>query len=66
MTTSGTFGYNVKRSIAFAYVPEELSKPGTVVNVELLGAHRPAIVHKDAPLLTESARARNAAKAKAM
>ena len=64
MTTSGAYGYNVNQSIAFAYVPPELSAPGTQVLVELLGEKRPATVHKDAPLLIESARNRQAAKAK--
>jgi len=35
---SGGFGYSVKESIAFAYLPVEHSKPGTQLEIELFGA----------------------------
>ncbi len=37
MTSSGGFGHRVAKSIAFGYVPPELSKPGTRLEVEVLG-----------------------------
>ena len=57
-TTSGAYGYTVKQSIAFAYLPAELCTPGTQVHVDLLGQHCPAVVHKDAPLKIEPVRTR--------
>jgi glycine cleavage system T protein len=35
--TSGGYGYTVERSIAYAYLPTERSKPGTAVEVEIFG-----------------------------
>jgi glycine cleavage system T protein len=35
--TSGGFGYTVGRSIAYAYLPVELARPGTEVAVEIFG-----------------------------
>jgi 4-methylaminobutanoate oxidase (formaldehyde-forming) len=35
--TSGGYGYTVERSIAYAYLPRELSEPGTAVEVEVFG-----------------------------
>ncbi len=35
--TSGNYGYAVQRSIAFAYLPTELVKPGTAVELDLFG-----------------------------
>jgi glycine cleavage system aminomethyltransferase T len=35
--TSGGYGYTVGRSIAFAYLPAESSKPGTRVAVDVFG-----------------------------
>jgi 4-methylaminobutanoate oxidase (formaldehyde-forming) len=35
--TSGGYGYTVERSIAYAYVPEGLSAPGTPVEVDIFG-----------------------------
>jgi dimethylglycine dehydrogenase len=37
MTSSGGFGHRVEKSIAFGYVTPELSKPGTRLEVEVLG-----------------------------
>jgi glycine cleavage system aminomethyltransferase T len=36
--TSGGYGYSVERSIAYAYVPAELSEVGRPVEVEIFGA----------------------------
>jgi 4-methylaminobutanoate oxidase (formaldehyde-forming) len=35
--TSGGYGYTVERSIAYAYLPAELTAPGTPVEVEIFG-----------------------------
>ena len=61
MTTSGSYGYNVGKSIAFGYVPPELRQPGSQVHVELMGERRLATVQKGAPFLIESARNRQTA-----
>jgi dimethylglycine dehydrogenase len=56
MTTSGAYGYQVKESLAMAYVPLELAKAGSKVHVELLGEKRLATVLPDAPIQIESVR----------
>ena len=35
--TSGGYGYTVERSIAYAYVPAALARPGTAVEVDIFG-----------------------------
>jgi 4-methylaminobutanoate oxidase (formaldehyde-forming) len=35
--TTGGYGYTVERSIAYAYLPPELAKAGTEVEVEIFG-----------------------------
>jgi glycine cleavage system aminomethyltransferase T/glycine/D-amino acid oxidase-like deaminating enzyme len=35
--TTGGYGYTVERSIAYAYIPPELSEPGTAISVEIFG-----------------------------
>jgi 4-methylaminobutanoate oxidase (formaldehyde-forming) len=35
--TSGGYGYTVRRSIAYAYLPAEHAAPGTAVDVEIFG-----------------------------
>jgi dimethylglycine dehydrogenase len=37
MTSSGGFGHRTGKSIAFGYVPPDLAKPGTRLDVEVLG-----------------------------
>jgi dimethylglycine dehydrogenase len=37
MTSSGGFGHRVGKSIAFGYVPPDLAKPGSRLEVEVLG-----------------------------
>jgi dimethylglycine dehydrogenase len=58
-TTSGAYGYNVGKSIAFAYLPPHLTDVGTQVQVELLGERCKATVQKGPPLLIEPARAKS-------
>ncbi len=62
MTSSGAYGYTVKKSIAYAFVPPELNKPGTEVYVELIGKRYKSKVKKGPPLLIESMRERKAKK----
>ena len=40
--TSGGYGHTVDKSIALAYLPPALSKPGNGLEVEILGERRPA------------------------
>jgi len=35
--TSGGYGYSVERSIAYAYLPTEVVRPGQAVEVEIFG-----------------------------
>jgi 4-methylaminobutanoate oxidase (formaldehyde-forming) len=35
--TSGGYGYSVKKSIAYGYLPLEIAKPGTRLEIELFG-----------------------------
>jgi len=44
VTTSGGYGFSVEKSLAFAYVKPELVAPGTVLEIQLLGQMRQAIV----------------------
>jgi len=52
-TTSAAYGATVGRSLAFAYIPTELTEPGTEVHVDLLGDRRRAVVQKGAPVRVE-------------
>ncbi|XP_066273140.1 dimethylglycine dehydrogenase, mitochondrial-like [Branchiostoma lanceolatum] len=61
-TTSGAYGYQIQKSIAYAYVPLHLAEPGTVVEVELLGSRRPATVQQEPLVQTEPVRTRLARK----
>lgn len=45
--TSGGYGYFVNKSIAYAYLPVELAKPGTRLSVECFGVEYPASVEKE-------------------
>jgi glycine cleavage system T protein len=45
--TSGGYGYTVRRSIAYGYLPAELARPGTRLEVELFGERFPAAVEKE-------------------
>ncbi|XP_072038740.1 dimethylglycine dehydrogenase, mitochondrial-like [Amphiura filiformis] len=62
-TTSGCFSYHLNQSIAYAYLPNELSELGNEVGVELLGNRYKATVIQEPVVLTEPIRTRRAAKA---
>ncbi|KAF1547347.1 Dimethylglycine dehydrogenase, mitochondrial, partial [Eudyptula minor] len=57
-TTSGSFSYSAQQSLAFAYVPTELSKVGQKLEVELLGKNYPATIIEEPLVLTEPTRMR--------
>ncbi|KAM4709681.1 dimethylglycine dehydrogenase, mitochondrial [Discoglossus pictus] len=57
-TTSGTYSYSTNQSLAFAYVPVELSATGQKLEVELLGKNYPATVVQEPLVLTEPTRNR--------
>ncbi|XP_061873710.1 dimethylglycine dehydrogenase, mitochondrial [Colius striatus] len=57
-TTSGSFSYSAQRSLAFAYVPIELSNIGQKLEVELLGKNYPATITQEPLVLTEPTRTR--------
>ncbi|XP_030049095.1 dimethylglycine dehydrogenase, mitochondrial [Microcaecilia unicolor] len=57
-TTSGTYSYSSQQSLAFAYVPIELSKAGQALEVDLLGRRYPASVVQEPLLFTEPTRNR--------
>uniref|UniRef100_A0A2K5HWP2 Dimethylglycine dehydrogenase n=1 Tax=Colobus angolensis palliatus TaxID=336983 RepID=A0A2K5HWP2_COLAP len=57
-TTSGSYSYSIQKSLAFAYVPVELSEVGQQVKVELLGKNYPAVVIQEPLVLTEPTRNR--------
>ncbi|MCL5611672.1 MAG: hypothetical protein M1485_03830 [Chloroflexi bacterium] len=45
--TSGGCGYTINKSIAYAYLPIELARPGTCLSVECFGIQIPATVEKE-------------------
>ena len=45
--TSGGYGYTVRQSIAYGYLPVEYAIPGTLVEVQLFGARYQATVMKE-------------------
>jgi dimethylglycine dehydrogenase len=59
-TTSGAYGPTVGRSLAFAYLPTELTLPGTEVHIELIGQRRLAVVEPGPSVMVESARTKAA------
>lgn len=44
LTTSGTWGHTVDKSLAFAYVKPMYKSPGTTFEIQLMGDRRPATV----------------------
>ncbi|MCC6470895.1 MAG: FAD-dependent oxidoreductase [Alphaproteobacteria bacterium] len=48
-TTSGAYGYTVGKSLALAYVDPAHAKPGSKLEIELLGARHPAMVIPESP-----------------
>lgn len=45
--TSANFGYSVGKFIVYGYLPVELAKPGTQVEVEYFGVRQPATVQRE-------------------
>jgi 4-methylaminobutanoate oxidase (formaldehyde-forming) len=45
--TSGGYGFAVRQSIAYAYLPIEQARIGTAVDVEMLGERIPAVVARE-------------------
>ena len=45
--TSGGYGYTVRQSIAYGYLPVESATPGTLVEVQLFGVRYRATVMKE-------------------
>ena len=45
--TSGGYGYTVRQSIIYGYLPVEYAVPGSRVEVQLFGARYPATVTKE-------------------
>jgi 4-methylaminobutanoate oxidase (formaldehyde-forming) len=41
---SGGYGFTVRRNIGYAYLPVELAKPGTRLEIEVFDMHLPAQV----------------------
>jgi dimethylglycine dehydrogenase len=58
LVTSGGYGHRIGRSIALAYVRADLARPGTAVDVEILGERRPAVVADATPYDPENRRVR--------
>ncbi len=48
LTTSGAFGFAVKKSLAFAYVDPSMASAGTELEILLLGERRRAVILPDA------------------
>lgn len=46
--TSGGYGYTIRQSIAYGYLPLEYSTAGTCVEIQLFGRHHGATVTKEA------------------
>ncbi len=59
LVTSGGYGYRLKRSIALAYVRSDLAKPGTELEVGILGERYPAQVAREPLYDPENARLRS-------
>ncbi|XP_014449795.1 dimethylglycine dehydrogenase, mitochondrial [Alligator mississippiensis] len=57
-TTSGSYSYSTQQSLAFAYIPTELSKAGQKLEVELLGKKYVAAVIQEPLMLTEPTKER--------
>ncbi len=45
--TSGAYGYTVRQSIAYGYLPIEYATPGTQIEVQLFGIKYPATIMKE-------------------
>ena len=58
-TSSGSYSYQLKKSICFAYLPPSLTDPGSRVEVEMLGSKFPAVVVKQPLFDPEPIRTKN-------
>jgi dimethylglycine dehydrogenase len=47
ITTSGGYAHWLDRSLAVAYLDADLARPGTQLEVEILGDRRPAVVVRE-------------------
>ena len=45
--TSGGYGYRLRQSIALAYLRADLAVPGKVLEIEILGERRRAVVGRE-------------------
>jgi dimethylglycine dehydrogenase len=59
VTTSGSYGHRVKKSLAFVFVPPEYAIPGTTFDIEILGHLRQAKVLAEAAYDPENKRLRS-------
>ena len=44
LTTGGAYGHAVAKSLAFAYLPPDMTEPGTTLEVMMFGERRPAVI----------------------
>jgi len=58
LVTSGGYGYRLRQSIALAYVRADLAVPGKVLEVEILGERRRAVVDREPLYDPDNARLR--------
>ena len=58
LTTSGTYGHTVGKSLAFAYVAPEFATPGSTFEIDILTQRRTATVLADAAFDPENERPR--------
>jgi glycine cleavage system aminomethyltransferase T len=45
--SSAGYGFTLRKSIAYGYLPAELAQPGTPLEVELFGERLPATVERE-------------------
>ena len=57
--TSAAFGYTVGRSIAYGWLPADVARPGTPVEIDSFGERLPATVVADPLFDPEMARLRS-------
>jgi dimethylglycine dehydrogenase len=57
--TGGGFGFRVAKSLALGMVEAELAKPGTKLQIDILGKHYPAQVIDDSPFDPRNERLRD-------
>ncbi len=58
LVTSGGYGYRLKKSIALAYVRADLARPGTELEVEILGERCRAVIGREPLYDPDNARVR--------